>query len=90
MNMSSNNNNNNNNNSNNNNPPVSLPMAKVIPVVKRASNILLEGGTSSMSMDNSRDGAFGNWEVPPLSQIVCSLRDVEDYSFYIFTSSYDQ
>jgi len=57
--------------------PNSLPMPKIIPLVKRQFDSIMETTNKSPSEFN-------------FTQAISSMKDLEEYSYYIFTSSYDE
>jgi peroxin-3 len=55
----------------------SLPMPKIIPLVKKEFDTILETTPKSPTE-------------PSFAHIISSMKDLEEYSYYIFTSSYDE
>jgi hypothetical protein len=66
----------------------SIPMPKLLPLAKKHFNEIMEIGMDDammMTMDANTNGFRMSF-----LQTLLHMKEVEEYSYYIFTSSYDE
>lgn len=61
----------------------SLPMPKIIPIIKKQFNTILD--LEEEITDTSEPIKTNQFAGP-----ICGMKEVADYSYYIFSSSYDE